>query len=240
MEKLELKDSQPPIDPSVFKWRHFIYAVLVYGLLMFASIIPLVIFDEITGTGYSDKILNGPYQGLLLDSFIVLLVIFIIRPFRHHVFRKQTWELSVFKQRKTYVVIIGVLLINALFQYIVNGLYQLESNGEQLKSLNLDPQDDYGRLTLFLIFLSIAIITPVKEEILYRLLPKILLGKYHAAILILISTVVFAAGHTGAYISAGFMGLLFMLSYLYTRSLFVSITIHVIWNFYSYCMLFLF
>ncbi|WP_442598842.1 CPBP family intramembrane glutamic endopeptidase [Neobacillus sp. D3-1R] len=239
MEKLELKNSQPPIDPSIFKWKHFIFAVLVYGLLMFASIIPLVIFDEVTGTRFSDKILNGPYQGLFLDAIIVLLVILMIRPFRLQVFRKTTWQLAVFKQRKTYIVILGVLVTNFVFQQIVNGIYQLESNDKQLKSLNLDPNDHYSWITLFLIFLAIAILTPVKEEILYRLLPKLLLGKYHVLILISLSTVVFAAGHTGAYISAGFMGLLFMLSYLYTRSLWVSITIHIIWNFYSYCMLFL-
>ncbi|MDP4164339.1 MAG: type II CAAX endopeptidase family protein [Bacillota bacterium] len=240
MENLQPEKEQLPTKLPIFKWRHFFLLLLLYVGMMFAVIIPLVVYDLIKGSHYSDLIINGPFQALILDAGIVFLIILIMKPVRRNVFNKQTWNVSVFKERKTYAVIVSALLINYVFEFIIHGIFHMESVNKQLKYLNLVPHGNYGWITFIFIFLGIVIITPIKEEILFRLIPNLLLRRYHVLLVIIVSTVLFAAGHTGVYFSAGFMGLLFMLSYLYTKSLTVSFVIHSLWNFYSFCTLFFF
>lgn len=79
--------------------------------------------------------------------------------------------------------------------------------------------------------LSVAIITPIKEEILYRgILYRFFEKKYSFLVGIIISSFIFGILHGGFPVTAMIMGIVFAMLYKKTQSIIPSIILHIIWN----------
>ncbi|MEH7537842.1 YaaC family protein, partial [Bacillus toyonensis] len=108
-----------------------------------------------------------------------------------------------------------------------NGLFtHVAEQQKQLGSLGLQ-----NSLQSIIYVLSVAIITPVKEEILFRgILYRFLEKKYNFLVGIIISSFIFGILHGGLLITATIMGIVFAMLYKKTQSIIPSIILHIVWN----------
>ncbi|MGQ7052700.1 lysostaphin resistance A-like protein, partial [Bacillus cereus group sp. BceL245] len=108
-------------------------------------------------------------------------------------------------------------------------VFSFESAAEQKEQLGgLGLQNNIQSI---IYVLSIAIITPVKEEILFRgILYRFLEKKYNFLVSIIISSFIFGLLHGGLLITATIMGMVFAMLYKKTQSIIPSIILHIVWN----------
>ncbi len=223
-------NSEPVLKPKKKKeFTYFtllLFIVLGFGLQIIAGI-GVAIYDEVMGSNMTGILLEGPYA-LLVDAAFFLGVAVLYRPVRR--FLKPMWNVSVLKEGKTYVYIVVGFLIVAAVQYVMLSFLNVESADQQQKDLN---QGSFNQtlLSSWIFFISVAVITPIKEELLYRgVLCGFLTKRHHVLVGIFVSALVFGLLHIGFPITATVMGLVFAIIYYRTKSIFPSMILHMLWN----------
>ncbi|MGE7882962.1 CPBP family intramembrane glutamic endopeptidase [Bacillus sp. NPDC094077] len=180
---------------------------------------------------YGEEALRDNLEGyyiLLLDAAVVAIVIMAYKPVLH--FIKNIWDVSVLKNGKTYLYLLIGFIVIALAQYVMLELFSFESAEQQREKLG-GTTLQHSVIQSVIYVLSIAIITPIKEEILCRgILYRFLEKKYSFLVGIIVSSFVFGILHGGFPITATIMGIVFAMLYRKTQSIVPSIILHIVWN----------
>ncbi|WP_034680246.1 CPBP family intramembrane glutamic endopeptidase [Caldalkalibacillus mannanilyticus] len=207
-------------------WKELLLFIIYYLLFQVVIGLFLGILDAFLGISVEQQFLVGHYT-LLVDFGFFLILFFFYGKVRHFVL--QSFQFAPMKSLRTYGYIIGGLVVFALTQYLLLFLTGLESaaqQGEDLGIKNLKTTLDYS-----LFFIGAALLTPLKEEFLFRgLLHRFLDLRYHFLVGLAVSSVLFGILHLGFPISATIMGAVFVILYKVTRSIVPSIVLHMIWN----------
>ncbi|MGG3926439.1 type II CAAX endopeptidase family protein [Metabacillus fastidiosus] len=226
---------EPAEQPKVkeqFNWKHLILSVLIYLaisiVLVITVAVPLIILQVVEGGDLVDKILTDGSILLLIDGLTVLIALLIYKPLR--IFIRKSCDLSVLKSGKTYLYILAGLLLTWIIQYVLIDILSFENNIQQQEDLGFASVNE-SLLKQVLFVLAVGIVTPIKEEFLYRgILYGFLANKYHFWIGLIVSSVIFGVLHTGFPVTASLMGLIFALLYKRTGSLLPPIILHAVWN----------
>jgi uncharacterized protein len=185
------------------------------------------IVQGVMGGNILDTLFMG-YNGLLLDAAMFFVVLLFFKKIRGTVMAGVTFK--PFKELKTYGYMLASLVVFIATQYILVGLLKVDDTSAQRQTLNVVGANE-GLLQTFLFFLAVAVVTPIKEEIIYRgILHKFLADRYHFLVGFFVSSIIFGLFHIGYPISATIMGMTFVGLYYVTRSVTVPIAVHIIWN----------
>ena len=221
---LEAYSVERKIDNITYK-NLFVMIAIILGFLLLGGLFLGLAFGI-----YGEEALRDNLEGyyfLLLDAAVVAIVLLAYKPVLH--FIKYIWDLSVLKNGKTYLYLLIGFMVIALSQYLMLHVFSFESAAEQQKQLgSLGLQNS---LQSIIYVLSVAIITPIKEEILYRgILYRFFEKKYSFLIGIIISSFIFGILHGGFPVTAMIMGIVFAMLYKKTQSILPSIILHIVWN----------
>ncbi|MBE4907181.1 CPBP family intramembrane metalloprotease [Bacillus luteolus] len=208
-------------------WKSLILFLLCYLGMGLAVGLVIGIIQGVLGGNMLDTLFTG-YNGLLIDAAMFFVVLLFFKKIRVSVMAGMTFK--PFKERKTYVYMIASLLVFFATQYILVGVLKVDDPSGQTQTLNVAGASE-GLLQTFLFFLAVTLVTPIKEEIIYRgIIHKFLSDRYHFLVGFLVSSIIFGVAHIGYPISATIMGMTFVGLYYLTRSLTVPIVVHIIWN----------
>ncbi|MBJ8053321.1 CPBP family intramembrane metalloprotease [Bacillus cereus] len=180
---------------------------------------------------FGEEVLRANLEGyylLLFDAAVVAIVVFAYKPVLH--FIKNIWDVSVLKSGKTYLYLLIGFIVIALTQYVMLELFSFESAEQQRDQLGGEALQN-SLIQSIIYVLSVAIITPIKEEILYRgILYRFFEKKYSFLVGIIISSFIFGILHGGFPITAMIMGIVFAMLYKKAQSIVPSIILHIVWN----------
>ncbi|PEC21572.1 CPBP family intramembrane glutamic endopeptidase [Bacillus cereus] len=221
---LEAYSVERKIDNITYK-NLFVMIAIILGFVLLGGLFLGLAFGI-----YGEEALRDNLEGyyfLLLDAAVVAIVLLAYKPVLH--FIKYIWDLSVLKNGKTYLYLLIGFIVIALSQYLMLHVFSFESAAEQQKQLgSLELQNS---IQIIIYVLSVVIITPVKEEILFRgILYRFLEKKYNFLVGIIISSFIFGILHGGLLITATIMGIVFAMLYKKTQSIIPSIILHIVWN----------
>lgn len=229
---LEMIDSET--TTNAFGWKNislffltFIGVSLVLGMII-GFIFGIV--DVVTGKELLESIFASHYM-LILDALAFLVAYILFKSVR--MFLKGAFSLAPLKEWKTYLyILIGIIVVYGSQSLIIQVL-QLENASDQIDTFGLsDLSSNWFNMVVF--YLAFTVITPIKEEIIYRgILYGFLDKNFNFWIGIIGSSMIFGILHTGHFLSATIMGMVFVLLYKLTRSLVVPILFHIIWNLYA-------
>jgi hypothetical protein len=211
-----------------FTYKNLFTVIFSILGIMFLEGMFLALAAGIYTEGKIENVIEGYYL-LIIDAILIMIFIFLYKPVRNYI--RYIWDLSVLKKPKTYVYLLIGFLVIALSQYVILNLLGFESAEQQRDQLGVTTlKGDFFQCVLYIF--SVAIITPIKEEVLYRgILYRFFEGKYNFIIGMIISSVVFGLLHGGFPITAIIMGMVFAMLYKKTQSIFSSIVLHISWNF---------
>lgn len=206
-------------------WKQLIFFTLFYFIIVF--IIGVLISLILDIKGKSDLITG--YKFLILDGLIFAFALLVFKDARKFIF--QSFNLSAMKKKRTYLYISLGFIVFFVSQIIFISILNLDSAENQNSDIGLGAVD--SKLQILLLFLSVALITPIKEEMLYRgLLAKFIEQKYNFPLALIVSSLTFGLLHSGYPFSATVMGITFVVLNRLTGSIIPSITLHILWNFY--------
>ncbi len=221
---LEAYSVERKIENITYK-NLFVMIAMIIGISLLGGLFLGLAFEIYGEEALSTK-LEGYYL-LLFDAIVVAIVLLAYKPVFH--FIKSIWDVSVLKSGKTYLYLLIGFIIIAVSQYLMLHVFSFESAAEQkeqLGSLRLQ-----NSIQSIIYVLSVAIITPVKEEILFRgILYRFLEKRYNFLVSIIISSFIFGILHGGLLITATIMGMVFAMLYKKTQSIIPSIILHIVWN----------
>ncbi|MGK9185733.1 CPBP family intramembrane metalloprotease [Priestia filamentosa] len=218
-------------EPVNFTYKNFAIIIGIYFVLQFIisfSIgIYLGMYYGINDANEISNFLSGPY-GLILDALEFFLILTLYKPARDLV--KPLWDLSVLKKINTYIFIILGLIVIIGSQYVMLDLLQLETGSNQVQQLGPDSFNN-NFLGQIIFILSVALITPIKEELLYRgLICNFLTRRHHVIMGVLVSSLIFGIFHIGFPLTATIMGIVFAILFYRTKSIMPSLILHIVWN----------
>lgn len=221
---LEAYSVEREIENITYK-NLFVMIAMIIGISLLGGLFLGLAFGIYGEEALSTK-LEGYYL-LLFDASVVAIVLLAYKPVLH--FIKSIWDLSVLKSGKTYLYLLIGFIIIAVSQYLMLHVFSFESAAEQKEQLgSLSLQNSIQSI---IYVLSVAIITPVKEEILFRgILYRFLERKYNFLVGIIISSFIFGILHGGLLITATIMGIVLAMLYKKTQSIIPSIILHIVWN----------
>jgi len=221
---LEAYSVERKIENITYK-NLFVMIAMIIGISLLGGLFLGLAFEIYGEEALSTK-LEGYYL-LLFDAIVVAIVLLAYKPVLH--FIKYIWDVSVLKNGKTYLYLLIGFIIIAVSQYLMLHVFSFESAAEQKEQLGgLGLQNNIQSI---IYVLSIAIITPVKEEILFRgILYRFLEKRYNFLVSIIISSFIFGILHGGLLITATIMGMVFAMLYKKTQSIIPSIILHIVWN----------
>lgn len=230
-EELIVVDEQVK-NKNTLTWSQLIYFfVLFFGISIILGAYIGVVLSFI---GFEDTELvefTTSYFYLILDAIVFFAVLIGYKKMRK--FTVKALDFSVLRKGKTYLYVVLSLLIVFCFQLLIIGLLGFEDGSETNNMLGLNSEKESIFEYIFLI-LSIAIITPIKEEFLFRgIIHRFFDTKYNFWLGLIISSVIFGALHIGYPVTAIIMGIIFVVSYKLTNSLVTPILIHMLWNLYA-------
>jgi len=205
----------------------FIGISLVFGLF---SGVFIGFKSVITGEDIEEAVLAfqlSPWI-LYLDFIAFILAFIIFKSVRQ--FLKKSLSFAPLKQMKTYGYIAVGFLIILISQYIILGVLRWESPGEDMEMFGVNPTTA-NWFSITILFISVVLITPIKEEFIYRgVLHGFLAEKWHFWLGLIISSVIFGFLHFGYPMTATIMGIVFVALYRLTRTLIIPIILHILWN----------
>ncbi|WP_241964552.1 CPBP family intramembrane glutamic endopeptidase [Paraliobacillus zengyii] len=232
-ERNDLENANPQNNYQ-FGWKEIVLFFLTYlgasFVLGIVIAIPIVIIDTVNNSNLLDQVLSGHWL-LYLDaaSFVIALLIFKSA----RIFLKGKFSFSPLKQGKTYLYLVAALIVVYGSQYLFIDVLHLEDATDQIDTFGLN-NISFQWWNTVLLYLAFTVITPIKEEIIYRgFLHGFLDKKFHFIVGVIVSSLVFGLLHTGHVLSATIMGLAFVLLYKLTKSLVVPILFHILWNSYA-------
>ena len=239
MEKLEFENQEVKADladealsevkaPKEYavKWTHFL---LFIGLFLGIGIIVgifLGIFDIFSEANIVELFTAG-YIGLILDAVIFFIALFSFKRIRKFVFA--VLDFSVLREKKTYLYLLAGFVIFYLSQYLFIEVVKLDDNTQQAVNLGTDSVNNLWQYILAAF--SLALITPIKEELLYRgIAHQFLQERHNFWVGLIVTSLIFGLSHLGTPFSAIIMGVVFVLLFKLTKSLVPSILLHIVWN----------
>ena len=211
--------------------------LFIVMFVVFSAILSIVvgtvtmILDITNGTNTTEAFLNRADYLILLDAAAFLIALLIFKSVRQ--FLKGGFSFAPLKKGKTYLYLVSALVVNFVLQYLILDVLKWEDGADQIDTFGLN-HVSLDWLSLTILFLGFAVITPIKEEILYRgVLHGFLNKKVNFWVGLIVSSLIFGVLHVGHALSATLMGMVFVLLYKRTRTLIVPILFHIIWNFYA-------
>lgn len=212
-------------------WKFILYFVTYLGVQTVLILIAFVLYLNFIEFSNMEQLIDTfltSYWLLYVDFLGFLITVFIFKSSRK--FLKGMFSFAPLKSWRAYVYLVGAFVFMYITQYLLLEVFQLEDASGQVETFGFD------RLSLTwvqvtLLFVAMAVVTPIKEEILFRgVLHGFLADKWHFWLGLLISSVIFGVLHIGYPISATIMGIVFVVLYKLTRSLVVPIILHIVWN----------
>lgn len=240
MDKNTLEDSvaedlfvipPKPKDDSLNWWKLILFFTVYYGITFFVGGLVGVfigVWSELSGQD-ADTLINEALNHPLITyldyiGFVVVLLIFkSIRQFLKGIL---SWKAMV--AYRTYLLIISGFIAIYTSQYLFIDVLKWELISNQIE----DTPIYYNSISAYLlVFISIAMITPIQEEIMFRgVLQKFLGEKWRIWIGIIVTSIIFGLLHPGYILSGMAMGFVFGSVYHLTRSLWPAIILHALWN----------
>lgn len=207
-------------------WPQFLlFFVYFLGLSVVIGFI-IGIYDIFAEKGLVDLIFTG-YSALLVDTLIFLIVFLSFRRVREFVL--QSFNLAPLRSLRTYIYIVVGFLTFAITQYFLIGVWGIDDASGQASDLGADTLGNWFSYALF--YLAIVILTPIKEELIFRgLIHRFMEVRHHFWLGIIASSLIFGLLHFGFPISATIMGVVLVVLYKLTNSIMPSILLHVTWN----------
>lgn len=225
----------------LFGWKKLFLFFLTYLAASFILgviiAIPFAIINIANGNDGVEEILASHWL-LYIDAVALIISLLIFKSAR--LFLKGLFSFKQLKQAKTYLYLGLAFVILFGSQFIIMNVLSLEKSEDQIGTFGLnDLSFQWWNLVLF--YIAFTVITPIKEEILFRgLLYRFLDKKIHFWVGFIVSSLIFGVLHSGHMISATIMGMVFVGLYKLTKSLIVPITFHILWNLYAITGLLLF
>lgn len=198
-------------------WLEFLFFIsLFFGV----SSLTIFMFDAFVSIGYI---------WLFIDGIIFFILFFSFKQIRQFVLK--ALDFSVMLIPRTYLFLLLGILFFVIIQYILIGMWGVDDSSQQPAQLGLGQDSEAHWLKSLLFFISIALLTPMKEELLFRgIIHRFLEQRYHFWIGFIVSSVFFGFMHDGFPLSAICMGMILVLLYRLTQSLIPSILLHIFWN----------
>ncbi len=230
-EVVEVNEEESPSfsegRDETLTWKTVGTFILSFIGLSFLTGIVVGVVSIFIGHDLFDTIFQG-YRGLLLDALFFLIVILVFKKIRLSLVN--SFSLRPFKYFKTYLFLIAGIIILFGSQLVLIAVLGIDDTSGQAQNLDLESAKS-SIWSMLLFFLSISIITPIKEEILFRgIIYRFLAERYHFVVGLIASSVIFGLLHGGYPFSAITMGIVFALLYKLTKSLMVPIALHIGWN----------
>lgn len=215
-------------------WKSLLlFIVSFFGLSIVFGLIAGII-QGITGKNVVDLLFTGNIA-LLIDAFMFLIVFGIFKNIRSFILEACSFQ--PFKKIKTYVYLLISIFILMVSQFVLIEVLKVDDISTQPERFGIGEAKASVYQSLILFF-AIAIITPIKEEFLYRgLIHRFLEERYHFLVGLFVSSIVFGLLHIGYPFSAAIMGLVFVGLFRLTKSLTVPIVLHMVWNLYAVILL---
>lgn len=213
-------------------WFKMILLFLTYLGILFITGIVLTMISLTTGFEAIEFISTG-YISLILDFVIFFAVLLIFDKIK--IFTIKALDFSVLRNKKTYIYLVAGFLFVSFAQYLIIEILHLEDPSAQPVELGVGQMNSL--IEYFLFFLSIVILTPFKEEMIFRgIIHRFLAVRYHFWIGFIVSSLIFGAAHYsgGIIFTPAIMGMVFVLLYQFTKSLVPGILLHMIWNFLAF------
>lgn len=171
------------------------------------------------------------YYYLIFDAIIFILILILYKYARN--FIKKQLDFSVLKKGKTYIYVVLALVLTFIIQFFIIDIFSFEDGSETNNLLGVTTEKESIFEYIFMV-LSIAIITPIKEELIFRgLIFRFFETKYNFWLGLIISSLIFGLLHIGYPVTAIIMGIIFAFSYKLTNSLVTPMIIHMLWNLYA-------
>jgi len=231
LKKAEIKPE------SQLSWIKLILFIVIYIALMFAmfglSQPVLNLFSD--GRMQASKVFAGA-NSLYLDAFAFFIAFLIFRPVRR--FIMPAFNPAILKRGRTYWDVILFFFAILIMQFITISLLGVENNSQQEADLGTNNAITLTQQLLF--FVAVAIVTPIKEEMIFRgLLYRFFTSKINVIAGLIISSIIFGMLHGGLAITASLMGLIIALLYRKTNSIYPPIMLHMLWNTFASYSIFL-
>jgi len=215
-------------DDNRLKWSqlllfllYFISLGIVFGLLV-------AIYDEKKGTNILEVITTG-YKGLIFDAVLFFFALATYKKVRKFAF--SALDFSVLRKKSTYLYVFIGFIAFFVTQLVIIQVLGIDSAENQNGDIGLGKVDT--KLQMLLMFISLAIITPIKEELLYRgIIHRFFESRYNFWVGLIVSSLIFGLLHFDYPVSATIMGAIFVLLYRKTNSLIPSMLLHGLWNLY--------
>ncbi|HDR7641674.1 MULTISPECIES: CPBP family intramembrane glutamic endopeptidase [Bacillus] len=216
-------------------WKQFILGTLLVNFIALMIVgVPLKMASSLN---FIQQKFNNDSL-IILQNFIFyifylfILILFILKykPFQKIII--SVFNIKPLCSYQTYLYILLTCIINTFTDKITN-LYSnsAEIQAEHLGIENLDEQS----LTInIMAILSIALIGPIQEEIIYRgIIIKFFETKYSFLVGLILSSLLFGIAHNydiPFIIFATVMGIMYSLLYKKTNSIFPCIIAHITYN----------
>jgi uncharacterized protein len=231
-------------------WMGIAWVIAFFGIQIICSIVaigiaaalhtpPLTDPAQLTAMAGDIKFVASPtIWGLVASSVLTLMLLWLYLRRHNHAADIHLNRWSQISLKQTLIWSVGLVLLGFIFNlayeaYVIPGV-------EMQKALQLlFAEFPKTPVNAVILFLTIAIMAPVIEEIVFRgLLQKSLSLHLPAAVAIAISALAFAALHLDYYAfpAVFIMGAIFGFIYLKTGSLRVNIVLHVLNNAAAYLL----
>ncbi|MBB5325044.1 hypothetical protein HNQ34_002143 [Anoxybacillus tepidamans] len=213
-------------EGRALSWKTMILFFLSFLGMSFAV---GVIFGIIGGVTNNERLLNAlqGYVGLFIDALMFGIALLLFKKVR--VFLRGSFDKKAIYEWKTYLYILLAIFITYAVQFISFRVIGFENPEAQEKVMGL--QGAQSTFEFVLIGLAVILVTPIKEELLFRgVLHRFLEKKYHFYVGLVVSSIIFGLAHFGYPINGAIIGVITVVLYRLTRSLYTSIMYHIIWN----------
>jgi len=223
--ELEKRETNP--EPRL-GWMYLALFIAFYVALMFAVFfLAQPVLDLFSNGSLRASDVFAGANSLYLDALAFLIAFLIIRPVRR--FLLPAFNLSVLKRGRTYLDIVLFFIAILIMQLITIGVLGIENNSQQEEDLGTANAITLIQQLVF--FIAVAIVTPIKEEMIFRgLLYRFFTKKINVIVGLILSSIIFGMLHGGLAITASLMGLFIALLYKKTNSIYPPILLHMLWN----------
>ncbi len=168
------------------------------------------------------------FYGLLLDALMFIIAILLFKKVRQFSFAK--FDFAPMKLGKTYLYLVVSFILLFISQYLFIGLLQMDDSSQQYDTLGGNLVGDHW-INYLLFYFALVVITPIKEELLFRgLFLRFFEEKYNFWIGLILSALIFGLLHVDYPLSAITMGAILGGLYKKTNSIVPPTILHMSWN----------
>lgn len=170
----------------------------------------------------------------MLDSIVLFIVISILVWFSHK-YQLMTFNIKTLTKTNVMESIAVFFVMNALWKYLINFLPQVPIKNQESLEAMFDMTQPWGA------FIAIVILGPILEELFFRAVLIRFLFQEKMWLGLIVSTSLFSLLHHVStlteFIIYGYMGLVFGVIYMKTKSLECSILVHTLNNLISFAFM---